>query len=53
MPLNLYLFGERKDGYTKTTREAGFSGIAVITWAEESRAKMKGRSSAGKRYRDT
>ena len=38
--------GARRAGFTKTTRAAGSSGIAAITWAAAART-MSGRSNAG------
>ena len=40
--------GARSDGFIRTTRGAGFNGIAAITWAAGCRTKTGARSSDGK-----
>src|SRR5579871_6455996 len=47
MRLYHWKYGDKKAGFILTILEAGFNGIAAITWAEESKKKTKGKSNAG------
>ncbi len=46
-----FLFGERKDGYTKMIPEGGFSGIAGIIWGVATRT-IKGKLKDGRLLED-
>ena len=48
MPVNPFPNGEEKDGFTRTTRAAGFSGTAATIWAGACRKRTDARSTVGK-----